>query len=437
LDLASAYDRVDINILIGKLVNRNIDGYLINVINSMFSCCASQAVINGELSDPIPRTRGLFQGSILSPILFNIYIDDLAEKLNESDTYCLLFADDILLQTQTSWQMQQLLIATQKWCEDNRMAVNVNKCGTFSNGPTINSEPIPVVENYKYLGIHLNKDGIDVDASIEHSRKRTVASLLNLKQHIGSEHWTPMTKIGMYKTFIRPKMEYGAPIINRLLKKQHIKTLEGIQRDALKWIIGKSQPINVIRNLTNILTIKDRYDQLQAMYRVHINCTPSSHLINRYIQKPKGTLKRTLRLAYSGDIDKSSILEHYKEKNLSMDLSMVKVIDSKTRNKAGIDKILDIKHRPTLRNAIKWRLNAYPRNLICNKCKKYFNRKHVNTCIPNLVPKNLRLEFKEAKYKAKVDSFNQLDYFLNARNIKLFRNGVKAIINNTTTQKDI
>jgi hypothetical protein len=315
------------------------------------------------------------------------------------------------------------------------MEINIKKCGTFTNSLHVDNEPIPVVENYKYLGVFINKQGIDINKSIENLKNRALATFINLKQHFGSNLWTPMTRIGIYKTFIRPKMEYGAPIMNRLMKNVNFNKLENLQKDILSWIIGQRQPSNLIRNITNILTVKDRYDQLQAMYLLHIKNIPLTHLLNESIENPKGLLKSTLQCRYSNELSKPAIKDHYKNKNLNMDLTMVKVISDSNRTKAGVDKILAIKHRATRKNAIKWRLNALPRDLICNGCNQPFNRKHVNSCINNILPKKLRNEFKLSKRITNVESFNPLDYYLNTGKIKLFKNGIKEITKQTTVNQ--
>ena len=171
------------------------------------------------------------------------------------------------------------------------------------------------------------------------------------------------------------------------------------------------------------------------MYIIHIKNIPDTHLLNQNMSRPTGLLKSTLKCTYNGELSKTVIKDHYKNKNLNMDLIMVKVISDSNRTKAGVDKTLAIKHRATRKNAIKWRLNALPRDLICNGCQNLFNRKHVNSCINNILPKKLRNEFKLSKRITNVESFNPLDYYLNTGRIKLFKNGIKEITKQTTVNQ--
>ena len=83
LDLRNAYDSVPISKVITKLLIKGVPKGLCKLIQSLDTNCTTQVAVNGKLTSPIPLHRGLFQGSILSPLLFDVFIDDLAEQLND------------------------------------------------------------------------------------------------------------------------------------------------------------------------------------------------------------------------------------------------------------------------------------------------------------------------------------------------------------------
>ena len=101
IDLIQAYDRVSIALLLQKLREKNACLLLLSLIGALFTDCSSQVVINGVLSESFTRKFGLFQGSLLAPWLFDIYIDDVANciaMLQDEDNPILpglFFADDI------------------------------------------------------------------------------------------------------------------------------------------------------------------------------------------------------------------------------------------------------------------------------------------------------------------------------------------------------
>ncbi|KAI8575486.1 hypothetical protein K450DRAFT_275567 [Umbelopsis ramanniana AG] len=88
---------------------------LLQLIDSLSSSCSSQMIVNQSVGPLFSRSVGLFQGSILSPWLFNVYINDLAEKIAHIDPHpfippLLLFADDILLQPSTPSIAKRLIL---------------------------------------------------------------------------------------------------------------------------------------------------------------------------------------------------------------------------------------------------------------------------------------------------------------------------------------
>ena len=99
-----AYDKVSIPIILNKLIIRNAPLCLSSILHHLFTPQYSRVTINGLISDPFQRECGLFQGSILAPLLFNIFIDDLAKQTIPKQIYendpqtsppIQLFADDI------------------------------------------------------------------------------------------------------------------------------------------------------------------------------------------------------------------------------------------------------------------------------------------------------------------------------------------------------
>ena len=178
LDLKAAYDSVPINRLLVKMGKKSIARYLIRLVESLQSNCFSQVAVNGGLTNSILLQRGLFQGSILSPILFDIYIDDLAEGLNTAGAnslpVCMLFADDIMLNASNAPTMQQHLDMVTTWCTQNMMELNISKCGTFESGAGLmaNGDAIPVVHAYTYLGVALSQEGIAFELLVENNHQK-------------------------------------------------------------------------------------------------------------------------------------------------------------------------------------------------------------------------------------------------------------------------
>ena len=92
LDIQKDFDTISHNILLTKLWNAGITGQAWKFIKAYLTACQQRADINGSLSEVLQVTSGVAQGSILGPLLFLIYIDDLPSSVLHSFLY--MFADD-------------------------------------------------------------------------------------------------------------------------------------------------------------------------------------------------------------------------------------------------------------------------------------------------------------------------------------------------------
>ena len=150
IDLKAAYDRVPVARIISILEKRKTPGKIISLIFHLFFNCSSDVVVNQEKSSGFDKECGLFQGSLLSPLLFNIFIDELAQKLTAEcenwkteatrgdllAPFFLFYADDIQLNGRTLSEIQKLLDILGTWCKDNNMLPGFKKCQWIGHDDT-------------------------------------------------------------------------------------------------------------------------------------------------------------------------------------------------------------------------------------------------------------------------------------------------------------
>ena len=136
IDLSKAFDRVNVNNLILKLKSRNIPKSVIKIIEFMYLNANVRIKFNGVTSDEWRVGNGVRQGGILSPYLFNFYINDIIEEICALDVGCSLglermnlicYADDIVLISPSASGLQFLMDKISSRLTQNGLMINVEK----------------------------------------------------------------------------------------------------------------------------------------------------------------------------------------------------------------------------------------------------------------------------------------------------------------------
>ena len=130
MDFAKAFDKVPHRRLLHKLEYYGIRGSTHKWINSWLSGHTQQVVLDGQASDPVPVLSGVPQGSVLGPVLFLIFINDLPDNISSS--VCQFVNDCVLYRNIHSLQdcltLQEDLTSLGQWEADWQMKFNIAKC---------------------------------------------------------------------------------------------------------------------------------------------------------------------------------------------------------------------------------------------------------------------------------------------------------------------
>ena len=169
LDLKKAYDSVPIEAMLTKLYKRGIRGATIDFLRRLYRASKGAVKIGDILSQPFEMVRGVRQGCPLSPLLFNIFINDCLDEVPHGVRITQvirggLFADDIALMQETAEKHQEALDKLYAWSRRYKMTFGVKKCGHLVVGSGLpvlmflGNDPLPIVDSYRYLGIPFQKD---------------------------------------------------------------------------------------------------------------------------------------------------------------------------------------------------------------------------------------------------------------------------------------
>lgn len=146
MDLSKAFDTIPHNILLNKLDESGIRGSVNKLFSSYLSDRKQYLTLNGQTDIQSTSHFGLPQGSVLSPILFLIYVNDLL-KLNLRNCTTLSFADDTtLVFSGNSWEelfnnANNSLKIVQKWLQDHILTLNTDKTKYITFSPNITGQP--------------------------------------------------------------------------------------------------------------------------------------------------------------------------------------------------------------------------------------------------------------------------------------------------------
>lgn len=154
-DFSKAFDCVNHRKLLKKLSTLGMPLVLLKWFESYLSNRSLSVVFNGQRSEPFEQKSGVPQGSVLGPILFNIFINDIALLLK---CLFLLFADDMKIyikikSLEDSVQLQSDIDSLCKWCDENDLILNISKCHFFAFSNRI----IQLQPTYTMRGITLSK----------------------------------------------------------------------------------------------------------------------------------------------------------------------------------------------------------------------------------------------------------------------------------------
>ena len=264
-DFRKAFDSVPHEPLLSKLKVLNLAHNVYVWLHNYLAGRQQKVVLNGVSSETSPVTSGVPQGSILGPILFLIYIDDIVKANISQGSTLVLYADDILLYrpictSEDYFFLQRDIDSISNWASTNKMTFNTSKCKSMliSRKRThclpatplhLNGSPLEIVSTFKYLGV-LVSSNLQWSPHIQEvcSKARKIIGLLYRRYY---QHSDPSTLLHLYLSLVRPHTEYAAQVWDPHLYKD-ISSLENIQKFALRvccknWNLGYSELLDVCK----------------------------------------------------------------------------------------------------------------------------------------------------------------------------------------------
>jgi hypothetical protein len=245
LDFSKAFDKVAHNRLLAKLDYYGVRNSTLGWIASFLQGRTQEVVLEGAHSRTLPVDSGVPQGTVMGPLLFLVYINDITEGITSSIR---LFADDCVVyrtinSTDDARALQADLDLLQEWERKWLMHFNPDKCEviqiTRKTKPInttyyIHDQPLATVDSAKYLGVNIHKK-LSWDTHISYTVKKARSTIGFLNRNLRG--CSQQIKDRLYNTYARPVLEYACSVWDPHTQK-NITSLEKAQRSAARFVSG-------------------------------------------------------------------------------------------------------------------------------------------------------------------------------------------------------
>ena len=247
LDFAKAFDSVDHTILLAKLRCYGVTGSALDWFVNYLNGRTQRVVVDGATSKWSSVTSGVPQGSILGPLLFVVFINDLPDIV-EARTGTALYADDTKLHKTITCNrdcasLQHSLSNLNLWTMENNLRFNVSKCKVL----TITRKKNPIIHDYTLGSQNLTRVDSEKDLGITTTSKlswdihaNTIVAkankILGVLRRTCTKLMDMKARRTLYLSLVKSQLCYATEVWSPVNSVQISRRVEKVQRRATRWI---------------------------------------------------------------------------------------------------------------------------------------------------------------------------------------------------------
>ena len=343
VDFKKAFDSVWHQGMFHKLNKIGINGKLLDLIKNIYSKTKCAVKVNNNITDFFKYTKGVRQGCPLSPILFNIYINDLFERLNNNNksdiildrdhkVNALMYADDVILLSDTKEGLQEQIDKISHFCTEWKLDVNIKKTKImiFNRGNKwiksnfyIKDKLLENVKTFKYLGFTISANQCSFVPTINDLSTKANRAIYALNNKIKISILPARLAVKIFESQITPILLYGSEVWGPY-----------VAHDYITWDKSATERVHV-QFLKRVLGCN--FSTSNNMTRAEIGARPLLiHIINRvisYTANIKGRKSSIAHIAYEYE-DKDNTGPNFCKYLQKFDLNLHELVAiSKWKNK--------------------------------------------------------------------------------------------------------
>ncbi|KAK3540829.1 hypothetical protein QTP86_002363 [Hemibagrus guttatus] len=309
VDLEKAYDRVPREELWYCMRKSGVAEKYVRVVQDMYE--RSRTVVRCAVgqTEEFNVEVGLHQGSALSPFLFAIVMDQLSEEVRQESPWTMMFADDIVICSESREQVEENLERWRFALERRGMKVSRSKteymCVNEREGSgtvRLQSEEVKKVQEFKYLGSTVQSNG----ECGKEVKKRVQAGWNGWRKVLGvlcDQKISARIKGKVYRTVVRPAMLYGLETVS--LRKRQESELEVAELKMLRFSLGVTRLDRIsneyIRGTAHVGRLGDKVREARLRWFGHVQRRESEYIGRRMLdmdlpgRRQRGRPKRSWR----------------------------------------------------------------------------------------------------------------------------------------------
>jgi len=291
IDLRKAFDTAVRENLWKVLESMGFEGSLVAILKALYNNHRRKVQTAKGLTNWIECERGVKQGCVLSPLLFNIFLSELGTRLGEgrkgvqlgnARIPALFYADDIVLIAKNEWEMNEQLTTVVTFMEERGLGLNFAKTKIMRIGQATNDViqweianargevkgAVDECKEYKYLGVTLCAGSKGSRFSGHEKRKcKSTNNIFGMVKTMSARVSDVLTTgETLWKKKFLPCLIYGTEVVH--VTKQTMHALETLQNKIGRWLLGVSQrvPAAAVRAELGWLSVEHEIIKKRALF---------------------------------------------------------------------------------------------------------------------------------------------------------------------------